>query len=120
MRKDNKEHRYAPPPNYKQNSAGMWVSVDEEQCQQSDIPMLHWNVIRKAIGKINAGISTIIYERQYLIKWLEEKEKRPDVRNSQIERLQQLDSVMRKLYEEREFLKELEKELFYFLPHKGE
>jgi len=115
-----KKHRYAPPPNYKQTIEGMWVSVDEEQCQQDDIPMLYWNVIKKAIGRISAGISTIIYEREYLIKWLNKKKKRPEVRNAQIERLQRLDNVMRKLYEEREVLNELEKELFYFLPHKGE
>jgi len=74
----------------------------------------------EGIRELRRNTGLIIWNRSYLINWLNKEQIKPDIRNAQIERISQLDEVLREFYEKRDILEKIEEELFYFLPHKGE
>lgn len=91
--------------------------IDNEQCEKNNIPMHQWYCIRIGIIELRRHTFFILRKRQEIINWLNKDEHRKDIKNDQIEKLHKLDHIIKDFHSKVKELEEIEKELFWFLPH---
>ncbi len=94
-----------------------YYRIDNEQCKKNDIPMHQWYCIRLGIIELRRHTFFILRKRQEIINWLNNTETRERIKNDQIERLSRLDNIIKEFHNKVKELEEIEKELFWFLPH---
>ncbi len=108
-------YKFYPPPLGRHNEEGKFCRIDKEQCEKA--PLKQWYEIYTSTCELRRHTLVTMKNRQQLINWLNDREKRRGIRNEQIERLQQLDIIIDEFYKKIKELDSLEEKLFWFLPH---